>query len=386
MDFNKLITELRAEFGNIQPILDEVNRQLKAKDEEITKLRGDMGAAVEELRGRLQRGETPSADAGVRRTQYGTLVPSMSQRGAEWFVRAFNKAERELNSTTGANGGYLVPPDYTPEFLKIVTAFGQFRQNARVVPMTTDEKTYPALDGGVNVYWPGENQNITETEPTFKEVKLTAKTMAALTHAPLSLVRDSNPAIGQIIAEVIARAMAAEEDRVGFRGKVASGDPFDGILNDAGVVSVTMAATKTTFATITADNLLDLTTAVPSGALAGAKFYLHRSILAYVQKLKDSTGNYIWQAPTAGAPGTVWGYGYELIETMPNAGQSAISTPFVIFGNLLYFMLGDRQGVEVAVSDAPGFKALQTHIRFHERIAIKGALPEGIAVLKTAAA
>jgi len=183
----------------------------------------------------------------------------------------------------------------------------------------------------------------------------------------------------------MGEAVAKEEDRVGFVGGIdENSDPFDGILYASGTNTVTLPTGATGFNDLTADDLADMIDAAEDDD--GATYILHRTIFNVVRKLKDTNGNYIYQPPNADEPGTIWGYPYIKSNVMPKISQSAADTPFVIFGNLRYAYLGNRQQMSIASSPHAGFTKNVTYVRMTERIAIAVGVGDAFAVLKTAAA
>jgi HK97 family phage major capsid protein len=389
------LTALRADFGGMRGLLDTLNTEvtgLKSENATLKSENADALAKLNEVRERLARGEGLGGSI-VQRTPNGRFVPQVSRECGEWAVKVFRAYKnpdssivRELGATgTGPDGGYLVPVAYRSELLSIITSYGQYRANARVVPMEARTVQFPAFDAGMTVSWPNENSAIGESQPTFLQTTLNAKTVAALTHASHQLIQAATPAITGIILDAAGRALAKEEDRVGFTGSTGAGDPYNGLLYAANVNDVVMSTGKTAFTQVTADNLLDLVDAVETGALANAKFYLHRTVLSVIKKLKDANGNYIWQAPNGNEPGTIWGYPYVLIEAMPKVSDTAVSKPFVLFGNMLYTMLGDLEALQADVSEHFAFNKLQTFFRFFEQIAVTVSQPKGFSRLKTAA-
>jgi len=73
--------------------------------------------------------------------------------------------------------------------------------------------------------------------------------------------------------------VSKEEDAQFFDG---SGSPWTGILRNASVNLQDMTAGDHV-ADLTADDLLDMIDKTPAGALPGAKFYMHRSILSVIR-------------------------------------------------------------------------------------------------------
>ena len=185
---------------------------------------------------------------------------------------------------------------------------------------------------------------------------------------------------------LFGQAIAKEEDRVVFTGDVTAGDPFNGVLHNSDVTAFTLPSTKTAFSDVTADNLADVTSLLPAALSSGAKFYLHRTVLNVLRKLKDSSGNYIWAQPTAdGQPGMIWGFPYTLCELMPSITASGAGKPFMFFGNLQHFYIGDRQQMTIARSEHVGFTQDKIFLRVLQREGMAYALPETGVVIKTSA-
>lgn len=371
-----------------------INAEVRKLEEKFTseiaeerKLRTSAEEGINELRERISRRERLDREYPMHIDRNGLVRPNVTRECADHLVSLF-RGERALSGGVDAEGGYLVAPEFASEILRLVATTGLYRRVARVVPMKTDEINFGKLASGITVYWPGENASITLSEPSFGQLKLTAKILAGYTEAPETLLDDASSELGQFIADLFIEGIAKEEDRVGFVGNTGSGDAFMGILRASGTVSKVMDATKTKTSDITADNLLDLQTTVPDGAREDCRYFMSPTVFDAVRKLKDSQGNYIWQAPVAGAPGTIWGKPYELSERFPAYSTSAqVSLPFVAYGNPRNLMLGDRKQLAVRSSDVAGstFQKIQTAIRVHERIAI-GSYGEAFAKLVTAAA
>lgn len=288
---------------------------------------------------------------------------------------------KTMSEGVDSEGGYLVPEEFRATLIRLVETYGDARKVATVLPMGKDELRIPKLVSGVTVYWVNEGANITPSTPTFGRVNLVAKKLAALVPVTSELLEDSSISIANLLANLFAEAMAEEEDRVAFTGSTSGGDPFDGVLYASGVNQVIMA--ETSFDAINADYLLDLTSAVPSAAAKRGTFVLHRTVFDKVRKLKDSNGDYIWQKPSAAAPGTIWGYPYIVTDVMPGMADSGPNKPFVFFGDLRQIYIGDRRKMSIAQSSHVGFTQDLIYLKATERVAMSVALPDAFAVLVT---
>lgn len=290
--------------------------------------------------------------------------------------------KRSLAEGTDSAGGYLVPEIFVPELLRVVELTGVMRPLVRTMPMATDTSNIPSLSSGMTVYWPAENQTITQADPVFGTVQLLAKTMAALTSASMELEEDSQLALAALLVELFGEAIADEEDAQ-IISKNAS--PFTGIMFESNVNQVTMGSGDTAFSNVDFNDIADLMGQITSKAQQNARFIMHRSILTILQKVRDANHQYIWSPPTGGNPATIWGYPYSLSDQAPST--TGVSTNFIAFGNPKYCILGDRRRITVARSSEAGFKQNETFWKVTERIAVKSpAIPSAFARLRTAAA
>ena len=308
---------------------------------------------------------------------------------------------KSLQESAGSTGGVLVPEEFAAEVNRIVEDFGLVPKLARVYPMKYDTLSIPRLSASVTVSWSGEATAGTASQPTFESVQLVAKSLIGITPMSNELLADANISVVDLLTELFAEAIAGEMDNQGLAGV---GTPFTGILSDAGVTVVTPATGNSTFALCaTPDNCRTLISNVKPWALQGAAFIMHRTVWAFVQTAKaSSSGDYFIQAynpvvtganTTQGFPnamaGTLWGYPVYLSDKMPTT--TAVSTKFIIFGNLKNLYVGDRQEMAIAISqDATVgsdnlFAANMSAVRVVTRKAIAVGLPKAFAVLKTSA-
>lgn len=295
---------------------------------------------------------------------------------------------KDMTEGVDSEGGYTVPGEYRNVLLSLMETYGLARQRCTVIPMSRDELTMPKLTGGVQVYWIGEGKTIGQTQPSFGELKLAVKKMAAMVPITSELLEDTAMAIANLLATLFAQALAKEEDRVTFMGDQAgASDPFTGMIHDPGVNVHTLPGGSTAFTAVNADHLADVIASLTPVQIAGAEWYMHRTIFNIVRKLKNSQGDYIYAEPSSnGEPGTIWGYPYNLVETFPNITQSGAGQPFMFFGNMNHYYIGDRKKMSIARSEHVGFAQDKVFLRVIQREGMAYALPETGVVVKTAAA
>ncbi|MDP2654892.1 MAG: phage major capsid protein [Candidatus Omnitrophota bacterium] len=304
---------------------------------------------------------------------------------------------KDMSGATGAAGGYLIDTELAAEVAHLQTEYGVARREFFTTPLTKGSILINNLATDVSVYWTTETSAKTSSEVAIGQVELVLKKIAVIVPMSDELLEDDEIDLVGFLTSRIAEGMAKKEDEAFFKGDGTSTyGSFTGILLNSSVNEVEMAAA--TFSSIDADDLIDMVDATPQGAHANGKFYMHRTIMSFVRKLKDSDNRYIYQAPSDGGPATIWGYPVVLVEAMPAKADSAAETAFVAFGDLKKACwLGYKQGLRVAISDQATvrntaanadidlFRQDMTALRVVERVGFVVVVATAITVLKTAA-
>lgn len=315
---------------------------------------------------------------------------------AEYFGVEEKTLSTYLTETDNAQGLYLCPYEWYAKLFEIPQAFGIARRDCLVIPMTTKIMYINSLSVRPSTSWIDAQVDLTYrektvTKPKFDQVYLKPVVQNAIVVWEEELLADATPPLVQLITRLVATSFARGEDNALFNGNGGFG--IGGIFNAAGIVPITMGAGDTDFSNIDANDLLDMIDKVDAMCSASTgKFYFHPNTLTHLRKLTNANGQYIWNAPAANAPGTIWGKPYETSCVLPDNGDSAPSTSFVVYGNLKEAVaFGDRQRLtiklltEATIDDISLAQYNLQALRFHERIDIKVVLPDLIAVLETAA-
>lgn len=394
-EFDALVQELEAERkgagtgdGTVSMTEEELEAMFtKRLDERFGEIEGKVNAAVDnKLKGRI-----PAGNSEQERLQAAAEKTVMIFRAI--LGVGDRKAVEYMNEATAADGGVLVPDEFMAEVMRLVPTYGVARRDCRVIPMMGKTKKVPRLLAGIPAYWIGEGSAKTAKKPTLDLITLTANKLAAIVPSTDELLEDASIDTFRFLADLCAEAFALEEDIALFTG---NGGSIPGIVGTTGVAEKLVSGA--TFATMTPDDLFDMTTAIPSAARRGAKFYLHSTVLGLLAKKKETgTGAYVWQKPAEGRPGLIWNYPYEEVDhalpsTALSAGEQA-DTGFVVFGSLRNVFYGDRKQMTVDRSNQATVVAGEdsvhlwqndmTAIRAVKRLDIKVAIPSALCVLKT---
>jgi len=312
------------------------------------------------------------------------------------------RAKALSTSTSGgspddAKAGLLIPEELRNEVLRIAQdQYGLARRDMMYLPFSGpgNSRKIPTLGSSVSVFWTGEKVAKKSTQPKFNLVEQTLKKLAAIVPMSEEIIEDSLINLTQLVGALIAEAIAKEEDLQFFAG---DGSPWTGVLNngDVNIQYQTVAGV----ANLKADDLLNMIDKTPTGALPGSKFYMNRTVLSVIRKLKDLQGNYIYQNPGQGLPATIWNYPVELSDAFPTASAVEAGSPYILFGNLQKTCIfGDKQQIrtklleEATIHDTDWTEqgagtainlAEQDMValRIVERVGYLVGLPEGLTVL-----
>ena len=177
------------------------------------------------------------------------------------------------------------------------------------------------------------------------------------------------------MAEGFATRIGSKEEEAFVVGDGA-GKPT-GIFHATGGGQLGVTAASQT--SITLDEILDLFYSLKAPYRRNASFLMNDSTVKAIRKLKDSTGQYIWQTSVKeNEPDTILG---RPIFTSSFVPAIAAGKKTVAFGDFKYFWIADREGRSFkrldelyAITGQVGFVATQ-------RVDGKVILPEAIKIL-----
>ena len=361
---------LDEKLGNIETKLDsleEVNQQITLQKK-----------ASEGIKEQMDRLET-----AVRRPASGfdskqideTLAAfdNYCRKGIESLTQDERKALTVSNDTTG---GYLAPPEYVREIIKGITEISPIRTIARVRSTAQRSIQIPKRTGQFSAGWLAESG--TRSETTGWSVGM--EEIPAHEHYALVDIseQDLEDSIFDLEAEMQSEfsEQFAKSEGTAFVSGNAVGKP-EGIMTNSGVGE----AVSGSAAALTGDGLLTLVHAVKSGYGANGVFVFNRTTLAAIRKLKDTAGQYVFQAGMSlqnGVPNTIVGYPYIEATDMPDIAANAYP---VIFGDFnRAYLIVDR--IALAVLRDPFTQATTGNVRYVARRRVGGQVVLAEALVK----
>jgi HK97 family phage major capsid protein len=144
-----------------------------------------------------------------------------------------------LTEGTDSEGGHLVPSLVMPSVLEaMMPASAVMTAGAGIIPTNEGAKSYTqaAIDTVPTAAWRLENGNVAESDPTFRGVVATPRSLAFFFKVSRELLADAaniEPALALAIGQAFAKAL----DRAALRGSAVAPEPA-GLLATANVQSV----------------------------------------------------------------------------------------------------------------------------------------------------
>ena len=281
-----------------------------------------------------------------------------------------------LQEGTDSEGGYLVPDEFERTLVEALEEENVFRTLAHVIKTSSGDRKIPVVASKGTASWVDEEGAYTESDDAFSQVSIGAYKLGTMIKVSEELLADSVFDLEAYISKEFARRIGAREEESFFNGD-GKGKPL-GILAATGGAEVGVTAASAT--AITADEVIDLFYSLKAPYRKNAVWVLNDATVKQIRKLKDTTGQYLWQPSlVAGTPDTILGRPVKTSAFMPTAAAGAKT---IAFGDFKYYWIADRQGRTFkklselyAANGQVGFMGTQ-------RVDGKLILPEAIKVLQ----
>lgn len=155
------------------------------------------------------------ADAAIER--WGNEYTNR-QKSGEWSAKVKANSPSGMNETfTGADGGYLVPPEFAAQIL-MRTYANDLLARTTVMPIGGNSINVPAINetsradgsrfGGVRAYWRREAGSVTATKPTVAEVQLTLESLMLMVRTTSEVLEDTGGVLETLLTTIAAQELA----------------------------------------------------------------------------------------------------------------------------------------------------------------------------------
>lgn len=263
-----------------------------------------------------------------------------------------------LNTNDANSGGFLVPERFSSEIIDLLLPMTVVRRRVAaaggVVPLVGGTDNIPTVESGINAYYLGENTDITGSEPTFGNIKVTEREMAALVPISNKLIRNSNRNVDSMVRNLILRGMSLVEDQNFLRGLGTGAGPrglryWPGITSNPAnaTVNVTNIETDARTAELGMMNN-DIPMIAPTWIMAPRT-------KAYLRDLRDGNGNLYY--PSLQGPNPTWrGYPVDTTNSIPINLGGTTNESEVYLVDYAYVMIADSYQIRVDASESASYK------------------------------
>lgn len=203
------------------------------------------------------------------------------------------------NETTGADGGYLVPPDYAAGVIDLIQEQSILLPQARRVTIAGNRLIEAYLveskrddghrHGGVLAYWKGEAQQYKASKPTFGERTTQLDKLTAICPVTEELLMDE-PAIESTLDTKVAQEFAWKADAAIFNGSGSGSMPLGMVVPTTNAALVTVDKESGQAAgTVNVQNILKMWNRMPAQCRANAKWYINQDLELQLMQLMMGT-------------------------------------------------------------------------------------------------
>ena len=323
--------------------------KLKRLDKALDEQKRSLDELILKGRRPERSGTQPSRQAHEHKAAFDAYVRRGETSGlADLEMKA-------LSIGSNPDGGYLVPAEVERSVLLAVKEISPIRAIAGNRQISSAVYKKPFSTTGFGTGWVGETAARPETTTTtLAELTFPAMELYAMPAATSAILDDAAVNIEEWIADEVRNAFAEQEGTAFVTG--------NGVNKPKGYLDYTKVADaswswgnigyKATgvaggFAASNAsDILIDLVYTLKAGFRANAHWVMSKSTQAAVRKLKDTTGNYLWQpAASPGGSPTLMNFPIAESEAMPSIATDAYAIAFGDFNR--GYLVVDRMGLSV---------------------------------------
>lgn len=290
--------------------------------------------------------------AGLELEASDAVAQSLGRQARGFFVPSEVLSApmgRAVEKGGSASGASLVGTELRADsFVELLRNRARVRAlGATMLPGLVQDVDIPRQTGAATAAWLGEGGTSTASDSAFDAVALSPKTVAASTNVTRRMLLQGAPAIEMLVRADLATVLALAIDLAAVFG-TASGNQPRGIVNTAGVGSVSFGATVGGAPTWPLIVQLESEVANDNGDQGALGYLTNSKVRAKLKTVEkaSSTAEFIWETPP-GVPdgeGRVNGYRALVSNQIPSnlaEGGSGNVLSAIIFGDWSSLLIGE---------------------------------------------
>ncbi len=382
-----------------QEKLAKIEKELNRFDEikaEMDKRAAADKARADAIEAKLNRMELGGAGGeGAKKGEEAKAAFMAAIRGGAEKLSADERKALSLSNDT--TGGLFAPAEFVNDIIKAVVLVSPMRSLVTVRTTGSAEVQIPKRTATAAATRTGEGSTRSETtNPAWGLVKIPAPEMYAEARVTWMDLEDAAVNLEALLTDEFAEQFGLKEGQevisgtginqcLGFLDANAAGPGVPIAYTASG-----QAATIKGAAGSEADALVDFFHAVKTAYAANGTWVFNRKTLGILRKLKDTTGQFIWQAGFGnsgsvanGPAATILGAPYVECPDMPDEAANAFPIAFGDWKRA--YTLVDRVGVTVTRDPLTLANVGQVKIFARRRVGGQVVLGEAVRLFKCAA-
>lgn len=307
-------------------------------------------------------------------------------RASDEYKNAFWRSMRDksvsfevlnaLQVGSDSEGGHLVPDEYERTLVEALQEENIFRRFAHLIRTSSGDRKIPVVTSKGTASWIEEEAPYQESDDAFGATTIGAFKLATMIKVSDELLNDSVFDIAGYIAKEFSRRIGTAEEEAFIIGN-GSGKPT-GLLH--ATLGAQLGVTAASATAITFDEVMDLYYNLRSPYRRQAVFLMNDSTVKALRKLKNGAGDYIWQPSiTSGVPDKILNCPVYTSGFVP---AIASATKSIIFGDMDYYWIADREGRKFKRLNELYAPTGQVGFLASQRVDGKLILPEAVKVLQ----
>lgn len=266
---------------------------------------------------------------------------------ADWLDSARYKA---LAESTMADGGALVPPEISAEFIPVLRANEVLRAaGIKVIPMSKPQLEMGRQNSPAVAAYVGENVAVTASQQAFGQLNFLSKKIMGITAASNEVFADGGPALDTIVRDDLAAVLGLRSDLAGIRGDGTSNTPrgLRNLINAANIFNDVTGATPTPQQVATLLGKMEL--AIKSANVPEIRrcLLIHPRTEVYLLTLLNTQGLFVFRDEMINK-GTILGRPYKTTTQIPITLGAGVDSEIYLqdFG---HYMLGEHVALQIEV-------------------------------------
>ena len=396
MTINELRIKRAKAWESAKAFLDShrnIDGVLSAEDDATyTRMEKEVADLGKEI-ARLERQETLDRELAAPTSQPltqkpdNTKVETKTGRATDAYKEAFWNATRAKDGVTyevrnalqvgvDTEGGYLCPDEFEHTLVQALAQKRIIRDHAYVFQTNSGSHKIPVVTNKGTAAWVDEEGGIPEGDDTFGQQNIGAHKVGTIIKVSEELLNDAAFDLEGYFTAEFARRIGSKEEEAFFTGD-GVGKPL-GLLAAKGGADIGVTAASAT--AITAEEIMSLFYSLEAPYRENAIWVFNDATMGAIRKLKGNDGQFLWQkALHEGDHETLMG---KPVFTSPFMPETKAGQKPVLFGDLNFYWIGDRQGVTFKRLNERYADTGQIGFMATKRVDGKLVLPEAIKVLQ----